>query len=72
MNLFEFEGKQLFRDAGIPVPQSCLAPSSEALPDLPFPFVLKAQTMTGGRGKAGGIKVCQNEADFRQYALDFV
>lgn len=69
MNLFEFEGKQLFRDAGIPVPQSCLAPSSEALPDLPFPFVLKAQTMTGGRGKAGGIKVCQNEADFRQYAL---
>ena len=39
---------------------------------MAYPFVLKAQVMTGGRGKAGGVKVCRNEADYRKYAHDIL
>ncbi|MEG2204580.1 MAG: ATP-grasp domain-containing protein, partial [Oscillospiraceae bacterium] len=68
MNLFEFEGKRLFAAADIPVPEGHFITSASAEPPLPFPFVLKAQVLTGGRGKAGGIKVCENRAQFEQQA----
>lgn len=68
MNLFEYEGKQLMREYGIPVPESRLITSPDEPAPLPFPFVLKAQVMTGGRGKAGGVKVCRNEEEYRRYA----
>lgn len=72
MNLFEYEGKQMMREYEIPVPKSHLIVSEgEAVP-MAFPFVLKAQVMTGGRGKAGGVKVCENEADYRKYAHDIL
>lgn len=64
MDLFEYEGKQLMRQFEIPVPESCLITDSEATPPMPYPFVLKAQVMTGGRGKAGGVKVCADEREF--------
>ena len=54
MNLFEYEGKQLMRRWGIPVPESHLLTSADEPAPMDFPFVLKAQVMTGGRGKAGG------------------
>lgn len=47
MDLFEYEGKQLMRQFEIPVPESCLITDSEATPPMPYPFVLKAQVMTG-------------------------
>lgn len=68
MDLFEYEGKQIFRQAGIPVPESRLLATAESLPELPFPYMLKAQVMTGGRGKAGGIQICRNAGDFRKNA----
>ena len=64
MDLFEYEGNQLMRQFEIPVPESCLITDSEATPPMPYPFVLKAQVMTGGRGKAGGVKVCADEREF--------
>ena len=54
MNLFEYEGKQMMREFGIPVPESYLITSEDAPAPMDYPFVLKAQVMTGGRGKAGG------------------
>lgn len=68
MNLFEFEGKQMMRRFDIPVPESHLLVSDNAPAPMAYPFVLKAQVMTGGRGKAGGVKICHNEAEYRQYA----
>ena len=72
MNLFEYEGKALMREYGIPVPESHLIVSEGEAAPMAFPFVLKAQVMTGGRGKAGGVKVCENEADYKKYAHDIL
>ncbi len=59
MKLFEFQGKNLFREYGIPVPKGMVIQSKEELEkiDMPFPWVLKAQVLVGGRGKAGGVKM---------------
>ncbi len=66
MDLLEYQGKQLFAQHGVPVPEGRLAVSPTearvAAEDLGFPVVVKAQVQIGGRGKAGGIKVA-NDAD---------
>ena len=72
MDLFEYEGKQFFRQAGIPVPESQLVSSPACPPPMPFPYVLKAQVMTGGRGKLGGIQVCRNEEEFHTNAASIL
>lgn len=68
MNLYEFEGKRILSDFGIPVPKSEIIYSKDAAAPLAYPFVLKAQVMTGGRGKAGGIRICANETEFKKNA----
>lgn len=64
MRLYEFEAKKLFSKAGIPIPQGELVKSPEEAKafaeKLGKPVVLKAQILSGGRGKAGGIKFAQN------------
>ena len=72
MNLYEFEGKKLFKEAGIPVPESTLITSADVAVPFDFPFVVKAQTMTGGRGKAGGVRMCHNEDEFRKNASEII
>lgn len=72
MNLYEFEGKQLLSRFGIPVPQSKMISEADSDAPLPFPFVVKAQVLTGGRGKAGGIKICADETAFRKTAADIL
>jgi succinyl-CoA synthetase beta subunit len=61
MDLYEHQGKELFRQAGIPVSGGRLATTPaearEAAEALGGPVVVKAQVLTGGRGKAGGIKL---------------
>ncbi len=63
MKLYEFQGKRLFADYGIPIPQSGLLES--ATDELPFaaPGVLKSQVLVGGRGKAGGIRVVKSNGE---------
>lgn len=64
MDLYEYQGKELFRRFGIPVSEGRLAmgPSEaeEAAAELDGPVVVKAQVLTGGRGKAGGIKLADD------------
>jgi succinyl-CoA synthetase beta subunit len=65
MNLHEYQSKRVFADYGVPVPQGRVAASeSEAVAaarELPGPvWVVKAQVHAGGRGKAGGVKLCRS------------
>lgn len=70
MNLFEYEGKQMMNLFHIPVPESHLLVTAEEPAPMDYPFVLKAQVMTGGRGKAGGVKVCRDDKDERQGTVE--
>ena len=63
MKLFEFQAKRIFKEYGLAVPESDLLLSAKDVPKLKFPLVLKAQVLTGGRGKAGGIKVCSDKTE---------
>jgi succinyl-CoA synthetase beta subunit len=61
MRLYEYEAKKLFGQFGIPIPQGILAYSSDEIEQnwksIGLPLALKSQVLTGGRGKAGGIKI---------------
>ena len=76
MDLYEYQGKELFRRFGIPVSDGRLATSPEeartAAQELGGPVVVKAQVLTGGRGKAGGVKLAENAADAEQKARDIL
>jgi len=71
VDLYEYQGKELFRLAGIPVSEGRLATSAaearDAAAALGGQVVVKAQVLTGGRGKAGGIKLAASpeEAEAR-------
>jgi succinyl-CoA synthetase beta subunit len=60
MDLYEYQGKQLFSRFGIPVSDGQVVDTPEeareAAERLGAPVMVKAQVLTGGRGKAGGIK----------------
>jgi succinyl-CoA synthetase beta subunit len=64
MKLFEYQGKELFRKYGIPIPKGKTVSSVDevlnAVKEIGFPCVLKSQVLVGGRGKAGGIKIVKN------------
>jgi succinyl-CoA synthetase beta subunit len=72
MDLLEYQGKQLFARHGIPVPDGRPARTVDeavtAAKEIGFPCVLKAQVKIGGRGKAGGIKIAQDEDEAREHA----
>jgi len=72
MKLHEYQAKEIFADAGIPVPASQLADSVEgvleAVREIGYPAAIKAQVHVGGRGKAGGIKIATNEDEAREAA----
>ena len=72
MDLLEYQGKQLFARHGVPIPSGRPARSVEqaaaAAQEIGYPCVLKAQVQTGGRGKAGGIKLAVDGGDARRHA----
>ncbi len=72
MRLYEFEGKQLFEKFKIPVGERHLAKSPDEVyrivSGLRYPVVIKSQVLTGGRGKAGGIKTAEGANEARTNA----
>jgi succinyl-CoA synthetase beta subunit len=72
MDLYEYQGKELFRRFGIPVSDGRLASSPEeartAAQELGGQVVVKAQVLTGGRGKAGGIKLADGPDEAEEHA----
>jgi succinyl-CoA synthetase beta subunit len=72
MDLLEYQGKQLFARQGIPVPSGRPARTVDeavaAAEAIGYPCVVKAQVKIGGRGKAGGIKVANDQDEARAHA----
>ena len=68
MRLLEFQAKELFREYGINLLDSKASTSIEQgrkhAEELGYPFVIKIQVPVGGRGKAGGVQVCNNKDEF--------
>jgi Succinyl-CoA synthetase, beta subunit len=66
MLLLEHDGKELLRRHGVPVAPGILVPQGQALDPLALPagpWVVKVQVPTGGRGKAGGIRMADTMED---------
>ncbi len=68
MDIHEYQAKEILQGFGIKVPPGGLAYSPEQATYRAHEiggnkWVVKAQVHTGGRGKAGGVKVCENEHD---------
>ncbi len=64
MNIHEYQAKQLLRRFGVAVPRGDVAhtpaEAESVAEDLDGPiWVVKAQIHAGGRGKAGGVKICR-------------
>ena len=76
MDLYEYQGKELFRRFGIPVSEGRLAATPEearaAAEEIGGPVVVKAQVLTGGRGKAGGVKLADDPQDAEEKARDIL
>ncbi len=73
MDLLEYQGKSLFAQIGVPVPEGRVATTPtevrRAAEDLGGPVVVKAQVQVGGRGKAGGIKLAADPEEAHDHAL---
>src|SRR3954466_7392739 len=76
MDLYEYQGKELFRRVGIPVSEGRLATTPgearQAAEVLGGPVVVKAQVLTGGRGKAGGVKLAANAHEAEEHAKNII
>ena len=73
MKLHEFQAKELFKNAGIPVPEGKIVTSGdealEAAGKLAGPpWVVKAQVHAGGRGKGGGVQVVHSPEEVKTAA----
>ena len=77
MNLHEFQSKQLFNQYEIPVPSGLVAKSPKEAVDVAKSlggnlWVVKAQIHSGGRGKAGGVKLAETLSEVNQFSKDML
>jgi succinyl-CoA synthetase beta subunit len=77
MKIFEYQAKEMFAAYGLPVDKSIVCRSVDdavkAYGQLDVQKVIvKAQVYTGGRGKAGGVKLANGEAELRKHAADIL
>jgi succinyl-CoA synthetase beta subunit len=71
VDLFEYQAKELFAEYGVPVPKDKVADTAEEAREITVAYaaegtpqvVVKAQVKTGGRGKAGGVKLADGPVD---------
>ena len=73
MDIHEYQAKEILAKFGVPIPKGGLAYSPEqaayrAREIGGSVWVVKAQVHTGGRGKAGGVKVCKSEHEVEEAA----
>ena len=73
MNLHEYQGKQLFRDYGLPVSQGFAVKSAKDAEKAAreiggSKWVVKAQVHAGGRGKAGGVKLVESLEEIKDFS----
>lgn len=73
MNIHEYQGKEILRNFGVPVPEGRVAftpeeavqAARELASDI---WVVKAQIHAGGRGKAGGVKIAKSLDEVKTHA----
>src|SRR5262245_47617233 len=72
MNIHEYQGRDLLRGFGLPVPEHAVAATPDeavaAARRFGGPVVIKAQVHAGGRGKAGGVKLARDPDETREAA----
>jgi len=73
MNLHEYQGKQLFREYGLPVSDGIAVDSATAAFEAAGKiggdvWVVKCQVHAGGRGKAGGVKLVKTKEEVKNFA----
>ena len=72
MDLFEYQARDLFAKHGVPVLKGIVATTPEeakaAAEEIGGLTVIKAQVKTGGRGKAGGVKLAKDPDEAYEYA----
>jgi succinyl-CoA synthetase beta subunit len=72
VNIHEYQAKEIFREAGLNVPPGRVATTVDEATALAeeygLPVMVKSQVLTGGRGKAGGVKFCDSMDDVRTHA----
>ena len=72
MNIHEYQAKELLRAEGVPIPPGEIATTPEQVEAIAKKIggmvVVKAQVHTGGRGKAGGVKLAKTPAEAREVA----
>jgi len=71
MFLLEYEGKNIFSKYNVPIPKGIVVYKKESNmlnkvlnSGIEFPFVVKGQYLMGGRGKAGAVKIVNDEKEF--------
>lgn len=76
MDLLEYQGKELFASFDIPVSSgkavTTVEEAVQAANEVSYPVVVKAQVLVGGRGKAGGVKLANNEEECREHASNIL
>jgi succinyl-CoA synthetase beta subunit len=76
MDLLEYQGKQLFARHGLEVSAGeaveTVGEAVAAANRIGYPVVVKAQVLIGGRGKAGGVKLADDEAQVREHATNIL
>jgi succinyl-CoA synthetase beta subunit len=76
VDLYEYQGKELFARFNIPVSEGGLATTPEearaVAEEIGGQVVVKAQVLTGGRGKAGGVKLAESPDDAEAKARDIL
>jgi succinyl-CoA synthetase beta subunit len=76
MNVHEFQAKEILRRYGVAVPKGKAAATADEVEaiarDIGGVCVVKAQIHAGGRGKAGGVKVCKAPQEARDFAAQLI
>ncbi|AMY04954.1 ADP-forming succinate--CoA ligase subunit beta [Staphylococcus condimenti] len=77
MNIHEYQGKEIFRSMGVPVPEGRVAFTAEEAVEKAKEldtdvYVVKAQIHAGGRGKAGGVKIAKSLSEVETYANELL
>ncbi|WP_026375081.1 ADP-forming succinate--CoA ligase subunit beta [Aestuariibacter salexigens] len=77
MNLHEYQGKQLFREYGLPVSEGYAADTPQGAVEAAdriggSEWVVKCQVHAGGRGKAGGVKLVKAKDEIKQFAQNWL
>ncbi|MGB3726208.1 MAG: ADP-forming succinate--CoA ligase subunit beta [Glaciecola sp.] len=77
MNLHEYQGKQLFKQYGLPVSDGYAADTPQTAVEAAdriggSEWVVKCQVHAGGRGKAGGVKLVKTKDEIRAFAENWL